>query len=1058
MRRICRVSMRSLSWRRIDMSIPDISVIVVTFNDDRNLANAVNSVLRQSHQNIEIIIIDDHSTDRTPEIAHEFCDQDNRVRYHRRAENSGAPGAPLNDGLDQARGKYLMFLGSDDNLINTACAVMLDEAEKTGAEIVSGKLMRVMRTENGRKIPWFPELHRNRRYANSINEFPEETWDTLTTNKIYRASFLNRIGARFPEGIVYEDVAFSAQTLSSARGISVIPDEIYLWNVYPPEERRSITNQRDIITNLQDRLTALKLAEGYYVDAGEDVIFEFQKKIVTHHLRFYLNDFPDATDDWCKAALAAMGPWIERVPVEVFRTGHLGDSILYAAALEGDTAAVRSILRGKQGGALSGRLYRENEAVVWAPRGRESRPQKSFLASELSDLSHRATEIKSHSEFAYLHLLERVEVSAGSVFLLGLSTDPFGAMGGSKSELFLRVQSASAGSTELTRLAVTETPEGIRWKVELPRRYWCTDSVLKNAKLTVQARSPSGEINYSVLQTSWNGLRSVEVLSSPRRHAYLEVEGKPRTAARISYQSDAAPRSMQVLVIGDVSWRKRYHLGDEAMTEVAITELQSRGIDVVLAAGDPDVSHQIYGVSTVPIFGFARQRSRAQRDSRLESILASERGAVVPDASDQAIINAVQSSDAVVIAGGGNLNSSGSHHIYERLAIKRLAERVGVPLFVSSQTVGPHLLSEDREMVRELAQYARVFGARESSTAALLREICDGAGTVVQTVDDALLLEKSDVMEAPDPGSQTTRPYVVGSFTYHAWSTGLSREQYYRSLGQILDDISEICDLDVFLLPHLGELGASNQHGMDNDVAGHDRIERYSLSGRVRSLPLCSAREVLRITSGAEFSISTRYHPLVFGAGLGIPAIGLITSYYSSLRMRGALESFGAEALAIPFEYWPVFGHKVLRELLSRRDEVAKHFKAAGREQRDYLTKWWDGIAAEILGTGDLFSADVVNFSTIELYPESDMDLLETSRVAQEGTNMYRMNNKFTVDEHAARLVALENHNQTLVTEIARLKAELENVRHRQRPLGADFRDRIQNKLRAVRGRKSRAR
>ncbi|MFT4232377.1 MAG: polysaccharide pyruvyl transferase family protein [Leucobacter sp.] len=515
----------------------------------------------------------------------------------------------------------------------------------------------------------------------------------------------------------------------------------------------------------------------------------------------------------------------------------------------------------------------------------------------------------------------------------------------------------------------------------------------------------------------------------------------------------------RVVVIGDVSGRGRYHLGDEAMSEVAVDQLRRRGIGVTLLAGDPAISSAFYGVDAVPVFGFAGCRGAEKRDARLAEVVEMASGAREAGDDVAATIAAIKAADAVVIAGGGNMNATGEHHIYERLALKRIAEALGIPLFVSSQTVGPSLLPRHRELVREIAGYARVFGAREGETAALMRELCGDSGRVVHTLDDAILMDPGPADGLAERLDLPER-YVVGSFTYHAFSTGLSREEYYRELASIVDGIAASQDAEVLLLPHMGVLGEEPQQGTDNDEYGHDRIVSYTTSGRVRSLPLLSARETFAVSLGAEFTVSTRYHPVIFGAALGVPAVGIVTSYYSAQRMRGALSMFGMESFAVPYEYWNApFGPRLLEALRSDRARFADHSRAVGLRQREYQSRWWDGIAAAITRDGELFETDATAPASCEWTDERDAGLLAVARTAQEGTNMYRANNLVTVRRQDSRLAALEQQLRDARSDADRARRELAEalesiaeLRHRMRPPGAELRDRVRHRMRRLRG------
>ncbi len=88
-----------------------VSVIVAVYNGENYLSQALESVLKQSHQNIEIIIVDDGSTDNTAELAKSYCDRAN-VQYIYQA--NGGHGAALNTGITKATGKFLSFLDHDD--------------------------------------------------------------------------------------------------------------------------------------------------------------------------------------------------------------------------------------------------------------------------------------------------------------------------------------------------------------------------------------------------------------------------------------------------------------------------------------------------------------------------------------------------------------------------------------------------------------------------------------------------------------------------------------------------------------------------------------------------------------------------------------------------------------------------------------------------------------------------------------------------------------------------------------------------------------------------------
>lgn len=93
---------------------PLVSIIIPCFNSERYLANAIDSVLNQSYHNIELIIVDDCSTDNTLEIIRQYQAVDGRIRLFCREQRGGRPAITKNTGIDHIRGEFVCFLDHDD--------------------------------------------------------------------------------------------------------------------------------------------------------------------------------------------------------------------------------------------------------------------------------------------------------------------------------------------------------------------------------------------------------------------------------------------------------------------------------------------------------------------------------------------------------------------------------------------------------------------------------------------------------------------------------------------------------------------------------------------------------------------------------------------------------------------------------------------------------------------------------------------------------------------------------------------------------------------------------
>lgn len=112
-----------------------VSIIVPVYGTEAYLPTCIESLCNQTYQNIQIILVDDQSTDRCPEICDEYAKKDSRITVIHQ-KNKGVSGA-RNTGLCHASGEYIMFVDSDDELYPEAVALLLQNADEYCADVVS---------------------------------------------------------------------------------------------------------------------------------------------------------------------------------------------------------------------------------------------------------------------------------------------------------------------------------------------------------------------------------------------------------------------------------------------------------------------------------------------------------------------------------------------------------------------------------------------------------------------------------------------------------------------------------------------------------------------------------------------------------------------------------------------------------------------------------------------------------------------------------------------------------------------------------------------------------
>jgi CDP-glycerol glycerophosphotransferase len=258
---------------------PDVCVVLIGYNDSERLPTAVASVLDQTLSNLELIIVDDASTDGMGDLADTLATHSPKVRSVRLPTNSGGCSRPRNVGLEGVRAPYVMFLDSDDVLERHACKNLLLALERSGADFAAGRCVRVD-MDSGDESPWQPGLYDEGAVWEGIRENPRLLTDTLCTNKLYRMSFLDEHGIRFPEGLHFEDLAFSA--------------EAYRWQIYASNPTASIHRSRGQIENFRDRIAIHRSVDAFLEREGlEDLKVITDDRFLAHVLKLYLDGFAE---------------------------------------------------------------------------------------------------------------------------------------------------------------------------------------------------------------------------------------------------------------------------------------------------------------------------------------------------------------------------------------------------------------------------------------------------------------------------------------------------------------------------------------------------------------------------------------------------------------------------------------------------------------------------------------------------------------------------------------------------------------------------------------------
>ena len=399
-----------------------------------------------------------------------------------------------------------------------------------------------------------------------------------------------------------------------------------------------------------------------------------------------------------------------------------------------------------------------------------------------------------------------------------------------------------------------------------------------------------------------------------------------------NHSSTALPvtEAPRVLVIGDIG-QHTYHVGDEAMTIASAQALSEGGAAVTLMTRDVGHSARYIGAAAheagapyeyLPFLLFPW--APAEREltlAALESVLAElhadrERPSTaelvalpqvqaLPEVLhplEQTVermvefADSIAAMDAVVISGGGNLNSRYGWLLYERAAAVRAAEHAGVPVYVTGQSLGPVLNPEDAQILERMLRTARSVTVRERSSLAWCRE---------RGIDARLSVD--DATDYPVASPARTLHYAEGISAgqaldelpehYVCVTVNECTNQQAQQIARLLDGMWREHGYAPVFLSHYGD----PQDPTSGDIQAHQRIaERLSPSTPATLLPILHADQSIAVHRAAAFTLTSRYHPAVFSAAAGIPVLALVPDAFTQMRVGGALSLYGLGEFTLP--------------------------------------------------------------------------------------------------------------------------------------------------------------
>ena len=315
---------------RVDAKEVKLSVIIPSHNLAPWIVECVRSVLRQDVDGLEVVIVEDHSTDASLELLTALAHADSRIRVVP-AQDFGSANA-RNQGARLARGEYLIFVDGDDIVPDGAYRSLVSSLEQSGSDMALGSFL-IFSSGRTWEYDWAPDVFARPKSTTTLRETPALVQGRTCWNKMFRRDFWESTGILFPEVLQANDVVPMLRALVSARSIDLVPDYVYLYRKRPGV--RSITAQSRSVASLHSCLIEESMCAELIAQHGDpqalDIYFTMVLTAVTRsHLSRFLAAQAGQTARRLGSAAPLLKKLVESAPAHVWQALSLDQKRTYS--------------------------------------------------------------------------------------------------------------------------------------------------------------------------------------------------------------------------------------------------------------------------------------------------------------------------------------------------------------------------------------------------------------------------------------------------------------------------------------------------------------------------------------------------------------------------------------------------------------------------------------------------------------------------------------------------------------------------------------------------------
>ncbi|MFD9605098.1 CDP-glycerol glycerophosphotransferase family protein [Streptomyces sp. NBC_01224] len=289
---------------------PRLSVVVPVHNVELYLTDCLKSLAEQTMADLEVVMVDDGSTDNSAVLAAEFAEKDGRFRLV--SQENGGLGHARNTGVRNCDpgARHLAFVDSDDVLPPRAYELLVGALEETGSDIASGNVLRLRASGKLQQSPNFRKPMATTRLRTHISRDWDLAADRIACNKVFRRSFWDEHAFAFPVGALYEDIPVVLPAHFLARSVDVLKDAVYHWR----DRAGSITTRRAVVRGIQDRASHV-LGVSTFLDEhrGAADKRQYEAHVLANDLWYFMEALPDGDEEYRRAFLTYANEFTDQV-------------------------------------------------------------------------------------------------------------------------------------------------------------------------------------------------------------------------------------------------------------------------------------------------------------------------------------------------------------------------------------------------------------------------------------------------------------------------------------------------------------------------------------------------------------------------------------------------------------------------------------------------------------------------------------------------------------------------------------------------------------------------